>query len=101
MTIFYSHQTGRSSNASSWQMFAKRLRVLARRAIDQTSVAFNAIHQAIITAKMRRLQRELTLHAGSRDARSFRPHAHENHDLDKDGVKFPQRPLILGDKWDF
>jgi hypothetical protein len=53
---------------------------------------FKAIHKAIVTAKMRRLRSELTFSG-----------AHENWSLrmDADAAKFPQRPLILGDKWDF
>jgi hypothetical protein len=49
-----------------------------------------AVHQAIVTAKMRRLRNELTFHAG----------AHENW-MDVDVTKVLQRPLILADKWDF
>jgi hypothetical protein len=45
--------------------------------------------------------------SGTSDAFSFRadwslePAPHWNRDLDSDAAKFPQRPLILGDKWDF
>jgi hypothetical protein len=104
MAIFYSHQdrlrdlTGGSRSAL--QMSAKRLRVLMW-AIRRTGAAFNIIHQAIVTAKMRRLQRELMFHTGSCDDWSLQPNAYASHDLDKDAAKFPQRPLILGDKWDF
>jgi hypothetical protein len=38
---------------------------------------------------------------GSRADRSLGPVAHENRDPDSDAARFPQRPLILGDKWDF
>ena len=43
-----------------------------------------AMHRAIVTAKMRRLERELLL-----------------HDLSRGNQRFPQAPMILGDKWDF
>ena len=91
----------RSGIVSPWQMLAKQLYEPARRALSRTSLIFNTVHQAIVTAKTRRLQRELMFHTDSRNTWSFQSHAHENHDLDKDGVKFPQRPLILSDKWDF
>ena len=48
-----------------------------RRAIRHTGGFLKIIHEAIVTAKTRRVQRELMLH------------------------KVPQRPLILDDKWDF
>jgi hypothetical protein len=59
------------------------------------------IHQAIVTAKTRRLQDELMLHTDARDAWSFRLEALESQHLDKDAASFPQRPLVLCDKWDF
>jgi hypothetical protein len=55
--------------------------------------AFRAIHEAIVTAKMRRLQSELMFHSGVREDWTSKP--------DTDAAKFPRRPLILGDKWDF
>lgn len=65
----------------SREMHLKRLRVLARRVGSRVRAALGVIHKAIVTAKMRRIQRELMFHA-------------------KDIGDFPQRPLILGDKWD-
>lgn len=47
--------------------------------------ALRMIHHAIVAAKLRRLRSELMFH----------PHA------EADAAKFPQHPLILGDKWDF
>jgi hypothetical protein len=55
----------------------------ARRATGRTGAALKILHRAIVTAKTRRLERELTFHAGSHDA-----------------AKLPQLPLILGEKWD-
>jgi hypothetical protein len=53
------------------------------------------MHEAIMAAKTRRSERELTFHADLDDV-SFG----EFHDR-RDVGKFPQRPMILGDKWDF
>ena len=49
------------------------------------------IHEAIVAAKTRRLQRELMFHADLGDE-PF---------CGQDIGKVPQRPMILGDKWDF
>jgi hypothetical protein len=49
--------------------------------------AFKTMHRAIIAAKLHRLRNELMLHRGTAGER--------------DASKFPQRPMILGDKWDF
>jgi hypothetical protein len=38
---------------------------------------------------------------GSRADWSSAPAAHQDGDPDNDAAKFPRRPLILGDKWDF
>jgi hypothetical protein len=57
---------------------ASWLGALVRRAISGTSDAFS-----------------------SRGGWSLEPAAHWNRDLDSDAARFPQRPLILGDKWDF
>ena len=87
MTAFCSHQdrlhelagVNRSPIASSSrQTYAKRLGALVRDAIDRAIAAF-----------------------GSRADWSLEPAAHGNRDPDSDAAKFPQRPLILGDKWDF
>jgi hypothetical protein len=82
MTLFHSHEGrlrgSRSPAASPSQpRSARRLRVLVRLAIRHTGAFLKIIHEAIVTAKTRRVQRELMLH------------------------KIPQRPLILDDKWDF
>jgi hypothetical protein len=38
---------------------------------------------------------------GSRADWPLEPAVHSNRDPDSDPASFPQRPLILGDKWDF
>jgi len=76
-------------------------RRFARRVWRRLGAAFNIIHQAIIAAKTRRLARTLMLHAGSRYEVFLRPDKNESHDKNKDAAKVPQRPLIIGDNWDF
>ncbi|MEA2882667.1 MAG: hypothetical protein QOH32_1923 [Bradyrhizobium sp.] len=66
----------------SGKLQLKRLRVVARKLGNRIAAALVTIHQAIVAAKLRRVQRELQLHA--RDLRDI-----------------PQQPLILGDKWDY
>jgi hypothetical protein len=60
------------------------------RAFRRLRAAFRVMHRAIVTAKLRRIERETMFHAddgGNLPAR--------------DAANYPQRPLILGDKWDF
>jgi hypothetical protein len=84
----------------SGKIHLKRLRVLARKAGNRVSAALESIHNAIIAAKMRRVQRELMFHTGSHDEWSRSGSEwREEHGL-KDIRDFPQRPLLLGDKWD-
>lgn len=59
------------------------------RAIRKISRAFKTLHRAIGAAKLHRLRNELMLHRSARARIKF------------DAAKFPQRPLTLGDKWDF
>jgi hypothetical protein len=102
MTVFYSYQDKprglpASPLLSSWRLLAKRLRALTCGTISRTGAALRIIHQGIVTAKARRLQRELMFHTASRHDRSLQ----RNSEPNQDAAKFPQRPLILGDKWDF
>jgi hypothetical protein len=83
----------------SGAMHLKRLRVLARKISSHVRAALTTIHEAIVAAKMRRIRRELIFHAGSHDEWSrskWREAPAPDHEL----RDFPQRPLILGDKWD-
>ncbi|THD71464.1 MAG: hypothetical protein E7813_05480 [Bradyrhizobium sp.] len=86
MTLFCSHQDrphrpvglNRSPIAlPSRRMLTKQLRVFARRAMGRIGAGFKILHQAIVTAKTRRIQREQMFD------------------------EIPQQPMILGDKWDF
>lgn len=105
MSIFYSHRerfraTGGGSRlapATLVHVVARRLRILACRA----GAAFGIVHQGIVTAKTRRLQRELLLHGGARDEGPVQRHLHDVSGIDRDASEFAQRPLLLGDKWDF
>ena len=99
MSIFYSHRDwfcdpageDRSPAASFIQVAARRLRRLASQAVRGAGAVLGLIHQGIVTAKTRRLQRELLFHGGARDGAG----------PDHDAAEFAQRPLLLGDKWDF
>lgn len=89
MTTLYSHRDQLLDAAGE-----SRLGARARRTIRRISAAFKFVHRAIVTARTRRMQRELMFHNGSRHDRSLEQDAH-------DAAEFPRRPLILGDKWDF
>ncbi len=82
----------------SGKMQLKRLRVIARRAGNRMSTALHVVHNAIIAAKTRRVQRELMFRAGSHDEWSQPGSSGREEHLDV--RDFPQRPLILSDKWD-
>ena len=61
------------------------------RTLAWLGAAVKAMHQAIVTAKLERLESELIFRRGYRD----------EGPLQHDVVRYPQRPLILSDKWDF
>jgi hypothetical protein len=66
-------------------------RLTLARASARLAAALKTIHEAIVAAKTRRLQRELMFHAALEDEWLG----------EADIRKIPQRPMILGDKWDF
>jgi hypothetical protein len=70
---------------------SREARLTLRQVARWTGCGFRTIHQAIIRAKLRRLRTEVLL----------RPDYDEMFASEHDAGKFPQRPLILGDKWDF
>jgi hypothetical protein len=86
MTPILHSRHGRRRSAAGASRFS------AARAIRQLSAAFKMIHDAIVAAKMRRLRSELMFSG-----------AHESWSSERgaDATKYPQRPLVLGDKWDF
>jgi hypothetical protein len=51
--------------------------------------ALKVVHRAIVAAKLRRLRNELMLHRSMAEQREC------------DAAKFPQCPMVLGEKWDF
>lgn len=63
------------------------------RAFGSLSGAVWLARRAIVAAKLCRLRCELICHAGGSIEDYARPVA--------DAARWPQRPLILGDKWDF
>jgi hypothetical protein len=77
MTVFSYHDRLHDLAGASRFPIASRLFALARRAVSRTIAALRILHQAIVTAKTQRLEREPM----------FR--------------EIPQHPLHLGDKWDF
>jgi hypothetical protein len=110
MTLFYSEEdqfydltgTRRPAHSSSSQVtFARSLRRHIRRAIGRTGAALKIMHQAVVAAKMRRVERELMFHNGAYDRWFGEPDTQPSHASGKDAANVPQRPLILGDKWDF
>jgi hypothetical protein len=109
MSIFYSHRErfcdpageGRSAAALPARRGASGLRRLARRAMGWAGAVLGIIHRGIVTAKTRRLQRELLFHGGARDDGSVERRLRDVSGPDHEAAKFAQRPLLLGDKWDF
>ena len=85
MTLFYSEEdqfydltgTRRPDRPSSPQeTFATSLRRHIRRAIGRTGAALKIMHQAVVAAKMRRVERELMFHNGAYDRWFGEPDAH-------------------------
>ena len=61
------------------------------RAFGWFAAACKAMHQAIVAAKLERLEGELVVRRGYGDDGSVRHEA----------GRYPQRPLVLSEKWDF
>jgi hypothetical protein len=103
MTVFYSHQDRlRDRTGGSRARFASlEPRALVRRIASRVGAALRVMHQAIVTAKTRRLQRELLFHGSASDDGSLERHMQDVSGPDRDAADFAQRPLVLGDKWDF
>lgn len=85
MTVFYSRHNSLHDPGAGKSTITSWLRGLARRAASRAGAALAIVHRAVVPAKTRRLQRELMFHA----------------DPENDAARFPQRPLILDDRWDF
>jgi hypothetical protein len=61
------------------------------RASAWLAAVLKTLHESIVSAKTRRLQRELMFYG------DFGEGTFDESDV----RKLPQRPMILGDKWDF
>jgi len=85
MTLFHTHP----AKGFGSRGFRGGSRFSAARATRKIIAALQTMHRAIIAAKLHRLRNELILHG----------RAHTLPELD--AAKIPQRPLLLGDKWDF
>jgi hypothetical protein len=85
MTLLQLHKNDPSGLAGDGRS-SMPARVFAR-----ISAACRLMHRAIVDAKIRRLQNELTFEDSYRKQPSCAD----------DAARYPQRPLILGDKWDF
>jgi hypothetical protein len=83
MTLFHLHDDSAAPAGGS--------RLTWARAAARLIAVLKTIHESIMAAKTRRLQRELMFHADSGDE-PF---------CGQEIGRVPQRPMILGDKWDF
>jgi hypothetical protein len=61
------------------------------RAVGWLGAVATSIHQAIAAARLEQLENELVLHRRYGDDCAS----------DRDAARYPQRPMILSDKWDF
>jgi len=71
--------------------FARKRQFSVSRALKRIGAALGILHRAIVSAKLQRAQNEFL----------SRKHYDEILSPPQDATKFPQWPLILGDKWDF
>ena len=77
MPLIHSYQNRPGDLSRAPGASGSGLGAFLRHMAQRTGAALGALHRAIVTAKTRRLRRELRFH------------------------DTPQRPLILDDKWDF
>ena len=92
MTFFHLHDEFAATAGES--------RFTLDRALAWFAAAFSAIHEAIVAAKTRRLQRELMFH-GDLGGEPFGKIVDDRPLSAEEVAKVPQRPTVLGDKWDF
>jgi hypothetical protein len=92
MTLFHLHDDLATPAGES--------RFTLDRALTWFAAAFSAIHEAIVAAKTRRLQRELMFH-GDLGGEPFDKIVDDRPLSAEEVAKVPQRPTVLGDKWDF
>jgi hypothetical protein len=89
MTLFHTHH-GELLGSSDLR---RRSRFSAAGVSRKISAALRTMHRAIVAAKLHRLRNELML----------RRFASEDLGVDHrmDVSRFPQRPAVLGEKWDY
>jgi hypothetical protein len=92
MTLFHLHDEFASTPGES--------RFTLARASAGLVAALKTIHEAIVAAKTRRLQRELMFH-GELGSESLDEIVGDRPLSAEEVAKLPRRPMILGDKWDF
>jgi hypothetical protein len=61
------------------------------RAFSWLGEAVTTIHHAFVAARLERAASELSLYCGGFDEPA----------TDRDAARYPQRPMVLSDKWDF
>jgi hypothetical protein len=91
MTLFYSHHDRLYGSAGTGHHPIMRT-------LKRVRSALRTLHRAIAAAKIRRIRNELRFHAAAH--RWAQTPAYDGA-TEKDVAKYPQRPLVLGDKWDF
>lgn len=84
MTLLHLHHNDRRGLAAT-----SRFAIV--RAWRRLGAFFKLIHVSIVKARLQRLRHELIL---QRSLDSY-------YAPEQDASKYPRRPLILGDKWDF
>ena len=75
-------------------------RFTLERALARCAVAFRTIHESIVAAKIRRTQREL-MFRGDFGSKSLDEIVGDKPLGAEEFAKLAQRPIVLGDKWDF
>ena len=84
MTLFHLHHDDVAS-------LARKQQLSFRPVLKWIGAAFRTLHQAIVSAKLRRMHSGLL----------YRHDYSEMLPTEQDIKKLPQRPMILGEKWDF
>jgi hypothetical protein len=91
MTLFHLHDDFAAAGES---------RFMLARASARLAAILKTIHEAIVAAKTRRLQREL-MFRGDLGSESLDEIVGDRPLSTEEVAKLPQRPMVLGDKWDF
>lgn len=84
MTLLHLHRDDTTAFAGNGEALMPRI-------FRRLGLPFRLLHQAILRARLRRLHGEWL----------FRPDYGDLMPPEQDLTKLPQRPLVLGDKWDF